>query len=145
MQINLSGPPDFPNIIGERTGLGGLFRRIRIAPPADLGADYEEVLAEAQDQIAEMLSFHRGYGCKFYLTTCLSMSRLIHEGREPNYQHSHTSTLLRSTPILPAVQEQCRVLVEKIEKWVRNGSGFVCESVEYIDLCITRYLTLLQH
>ena len=118
--------------------MGGLFRTFRIIPTADAGADYEEVLAEAEEQLSQILEVHRGFGCKFYLVASLSMSRLIHEERQPTYHHSKTATLLRSTPILPEVQNQTRVLINKIEEFVRNGSGWVCEAIKHIDLCITR-------
>ena len=100
---------DYSNISHEASAMGGLFRTFRIIPTADAGADYEEVLAEAEEQLSQILEVHRGFGCKFYLVASLSMSRLIHEERQPTYHHSKTATLLRSTPILPEVQNQTRV------------------------------------
>ena len=78
--------------------MGGLFPSFGIVPSADAGANCEEVLAEAEEQLSQILEIHRGFGCKFYLVASLSISRLIHEERQPTYEmggyvkRSNTST-----------------------------------------------------
>jgi hypothetical protein len=70
----------------------------------------------------------------------MEMARLIHEESRPTFHHSKTTTLLQSTPILPIVQGQLQSLIQKIEAYVRNGSGWVVEKVVALDLCFARLI-----
>ena len=128
------------NISGERTALGGLFRIVSVKPNENT-VDFEGRMMDEIQHIADILENRLETGLKFYLSVELNMSKM-EEGEDVrkvvNFQTTATM-LLQSTNIKEKVEEHIFRLMPKIERYIRNGSGWIVMGLKNIDIMMTTY------
>ena len=101
-----------------------------------LGTDYEGALLEMHEQISAILEEQRGDGLKFYLEVELNMSQLVQDETHVKQFHSSPSRVLLTTNIDELVGIHRQIVVEKTETFLRNGSSWVVDSVDGVNIHI---------
>ena len=122
----------------EETALGGLFRIVKIKPQTET-SDYIGVLEDEMEHIKEILEFRLDPALKFYLTMKLDVIKVI-EGETKIANFSTSATPLHEGDyFIGEIKKHINGLDIEVDKYVRNGSGWVVESVRQIDVMITKY------
>ena len=119
----------------------GLFRLVNFIPNTN-SPDYEGVLEDETQHIIEILSnrLDLDTGLKFYISIELNMSRLImDETNKVTTFQTGSSMLLKTMDIEKEVKEHITLLISKIEKYIRNGSGWLVDNVKMINVMMTKY------
>lgn len=125
-------------IMKENSALNGLFSIVSIAP-AVASSDYEGVLEDEAEHIKNILQSRLKPSIKFYISLELSMSKDVEDMllKIGNFQSCPT-TLSQSSNILNEIKTHIEVLVDEIDNYTRNGSGWAIENVELINIMITQ-------
>ena len=125
-------------VVEERSALGGLYRAITFRIPSGVGGDYETVLHHLSSEIVNVIRDILGHGIKCYLGCSLTMKKLI-ETETSNFGFNTEATaFLQSSDIKAIVDQHIARLLERIDKHVREGSGWFCVGVNSIDLFVSR-------
>ena len=123
--------------VGE-SALNGLFRMVELKPNT-VSPDYEGVLEDEVKHIAETLEDRLDPALKFYISLELSM-RLPTDDKEKTVSFQTKSTaLLQAMRIEKEIGKHIKDIVKDVEKYIRNGSGWVVENVKTIYLMMTKY------
>ena len=124
---------------GGITAIGGTFRVTSMTPKMR-SVDYEGVLEDELDHLSDILELRMEIGLKFYISVELKMHRITDEETKKivTFQ-TNSSALLKPQPIKEEVAKHFVILVEKIERYIRNGSGWMIENVEGMKLMSTKY------
>lgn len=125
-------------IVEEQTALRGLFKVLTVRIPANCGGDYEGALNFLGDELEAILDDVRGTGVLFYLGCSLDMKKLVDDISVTRGFNTTATPLLVSTATQTAVAHHIENLIEKIDKHVREGSGWFCTGVRSVDLFYTR-------
>ena len=123
-------------IKNERSALGGLFQIIELEPRLK-SSDFESVLLNEINHIANIVREKRGNGINFYMGLELLMEH-VGDTKIATFQTSNT-LILQSTDIEEVIRQHTNAIVSDIEEYQRKGSGWVSKSVEKITLMITKY------
>ena len=78
-------------------------------------------------------------GLKFYITMELEMKQPLDDSTKLVYFQTSSSPILKTTKIIDVVKKHTTHIVEKVEKYVRNGSGFLVENVYMIKVMTAKY------
>ena len=122
-------------IVKEDSTLNGLFSIISLKPAVS-SSDYEGVLEDEVEHIKNILQSRLKTWLKFYISLELNMRKDV-EGMEKlgNFQSSATS-LYQSSDVLTEIRKHVEVVVDKIDNYTRNGSGWVVGNIHLINLMI---------
>ena len=124
---------------GSKDGVvDGLFRLVNFIPNTK-SPDYEGVLEDEAQHIVEILNNRLETGLKFYISIELNMSRAMDENNKVTTFQTSSSTLLKTTDTEKEVKEHITLLISKIEKYIRNGSGWLVDNVKMINVMMTKY------
>ena len=122
----------------DKVAIGGLFRIVKLQPSIS-SPDYEGVLEGEVDHMVDILDNRIEIGLKFYISLEVNMKLPSDElTKVINFQSSAT-ILIQETQIKKEVQEHIRDIILKIERYMKNGSGWLVENVKTIHLMITKY------
>ena len=123
----------------DLTAIGGTFRVVSIKPKTT-SRDYEGILEDELPHIRDILKSRMETGLKFYISIELKMSRINDKDNKKLIKFQTSSqTLFRGESMKQAISKHIVMLVEKIELYVRNGSGWNIENAEEIKVMITKY------
>ena len=122
----------------EETALGGLFRIVKIKPQIET-SDYIGVLEDEMEHIKEILEFYLDPALKFYLTLNLDVLKLITEEKKTATFNTSATPLLQSDDTAEEIKKHIDRLDNKVDEFIRNGSGWVVENVKQIDVMMTKY------
>ena len=125
----------------ERTAIGGSFRIIELKPKYKT-FDYEGFLQDAVEHISDILSNKLETGIKFYISLHVDMKMPMSEDTALVTFQTNVSVLFPGFDIEAAVVENIKEIVTNIEEYIANGSGWVVETVNMINLMITKYQPL---
>ena len=124
--------------------MGGMFQIIELEPRLK-SFDYKAVLQNELDHIVDIVSNRRGNGIKFYMGLELEMEKPEFDnssgGNNTEIKSFQTSAslILMNTDIEEEIEKHISEIVNDIEEYVENGSGWVALNVESITLMITKY------
>ena len=123
------------------SALGGLFKMIEIVPTADNNWSVPDCLESEKDRITDILETQLEIlnAIKFHLSIEVSMFKMIDDGQNLGNFRAGSSELLESSDISALIDSQCETLIMKMDKFVRNGSGWVMDSLRKIHINITKY------
>ena len=97
------------------------------------------MLLNELEHIEDVNRTRLGTGLKFYLGIDVNMSKLVgDDAKVTNFQNS-ASTLLQTSNIQQELIKYSDALVDKIDKYLINGSGWVVDSVESMNIMMTKY------
>ena len=101
--------------------------------------DHEGVLNDHKHQITQTLKSLMTTGLKFYLGAQVKMLKQIN-GDMVNVHFSTSATiLLKSTNILQSVEHHINMLVDEIDNYIRNGSGWIVGNMNHLSIMSTKY------
>ena len=101
--------------------------------------DHEGVLNDHKHQITQTLKSLMTTGLKFYLGAQVKMLKQIN-GDMVNVHFSTSATiLLKSTNILQSVEHHINMLVDKIDNYICNGSGWIVGNMNHLSIMSTKY------
>ena len=124
---------------GSRDGaIGGLFSIVTIEPKIK-SFDYDGIMEDEVDHIAEILDDRMVTALKFYISIELEMSRLTDDTIKIVTFQTRSSTLLKTMDAVTEVKEHIKLIDSKIDKYIRNGSGWTVESVRVINVMMTKF------
>ena len=121
-----------------QSALGGLFRIVKINPKNN-SADYEGVMEDEVVHIAEILNNRMETALKFYISAELDMSRLTDGATKLVYFQTSSTTLLQNMDVEPEVKGHVQRIASKIDKYIKNGSGWSVDRVNAISVMITKF------
>ena len=101
--------------------------------------DHEGVLNDHKDQIAQTLKSLITTGLKFYLGAQVKMLKQINCNTIDVYFSTSATILLKSSNIPESVQHHINMLVDKIDNYIRNGSGWIVDNVNHLSIMSTKY------
>ena len=123
----------------EETALDGAFRivSVKLKSKSD---DFIRVIEEEYEHIEEILRNRMRPAIKFYLSLKLNLSKLIDEDEEKTAVFNTSSTLLLpGFDITSLIKDHVEILEVKVDNYMQNGSGWVINSVNQINVMITTY------
>ena len=101
--------------------------------------DHEGVLNDHKHQITQTLKYLMTTGFKFYLGAQMKMLKHIN-GDTVNVHFSTSATILhKSSNILQSVEHHINMLVDKIDNYIRNGSGWIVGNMNHLSIMSTKY------
>ena len=123
---------------GERTAIGGLFSIVPVSSNIDT-IDYEGELQADVGRIKEILEAKLETRLKYYISMTLTLQKLLNveETKTVNF-HSRTTILFQGTNIEETIREQIPIIANKIEDYIKDGSGWVIKQIHDISLWITK-------
>ena len=124
-----------------QTALEGRFLVYQLKVQEDT-ANYEGVLLNNLARINNCLDLYRERHfktLKFNLTCRVEMSKLIHGEEKSAYFATTMTHVLLATDTTASVRMHVEQLIEKISKYIRDGSGWVVNGVTGIDIMIAKY------
>ena len=123
----------------EETALDGAFRIISIKPDTKSG-DFVGVIEDEYEHIEEILMMRMSPAVKFYLSIRLKMTKMVGEGEDKIGTFNTSATLLLpEVDILPVLKSHAEILEVKVDNYLQNGSGWVVDSVDQINVMLTSY------
>ena len=78
-------------------------------------------------------------GLKFYISIEFDMSRLTDDTSKIVTFQTRSTTLLKGMDPEPEVKGHIDLIDSKIDKYTRNGSGWLVDSVRVINVMMTKY------
>ena len=122
------------------TALDGLFRIVSVKPKENT-VDFEGGMMDEVQHIADILENRLETCLKFYLSVELNMIKMVEGENVSKLVNFHTSptVLLQSTNIKEKVQEHINLIIPKIERYIKNGSGWIVSGLKNIDIMMTKY------
>jgi hypothetical protein len=124
-----------------QSAVNGLFKMIEITPSTNTW-DFENVLDTEKQHILNILAQQLNHlkAFKFFLSVKLGMHKLIHEAdiSLTNFRTS-SSIVLQTTDLEQIISDHMNMLKDKIDTFLRGGSGFIVDHVKVIHLNITKY------
>ncbi len=90
------------------------------------------------DDIEQVLSSALGTGVKFYLGMEVEMSKILTDEVANTAFHTKNTTLLQSTDLKKELRTHSTNLIERIETFVRDGSGWISHRIPRIILCLAK-------
>ena len=130
-----------PKIDNSVTAIAGTFRVTTIIPKIE-STDYEGVLEDEIQHICDILKLYLEMetGLKCYISMELKMSRINDsESKKLVTFQSSSLTILKGESIQEVVMKHAIILVEKIEMYLKNGSGWLVNKIEVIKLMTSKY------
>ena len=118
-----------------------MFRSLTFTPPEDCGGDYEGALNELSEDVGEVLDLFRQRGCKFFVGLETEVSKLMEDEQDVAYFATKAAPLLEPDDGVLALLEHFERLIEKVDTFLRNGSGWIVHKVLRVQLYVTRYVT----
>ena len=120
------------------------FRIIQISPSSPSN-DYEVTLDEEKPRIKDILLNNLQYlkSLKFYISINIECKKLIEEThlKTANFRSS-ASPLLLTSDLDELLEQHLNRIADKIDKYCRNGSGYVMEGVSELNIYICKYTPL---
>ena len=96
-----------------------------------------------REHISAIVEEQREDGLKFFLEMELNMSQLVKDEAHVKQFHSSPSRVLLTTNIDELVENvdiHRQTVVEKTETFLRNGSSWVVDSIERVNIHIAEYV-----
>ena len=125
-----------------RSALGGLFKIVTVASKIN-SANYAHVLEINSKRMADILTENLSTQLKFYVSITLLLEKIVYpeERKLTKHAHFHTSCspLTRASDIEEALQDHINFILQDIEEYNRNGTGWKVKGVYEINLWITHY------
>lgn len=97
-----------------RSALDGRFKMISLPVPEEVGADYQGVFTDMEDQLVAILEEILGCGLKVYLSLQLDMVQYINGDKLRQGFHSPTLELLQTTDIRATLQSLTPSILEQV-------------------------------
>jgi hypothetical protein len=112
--------------------------------PVSNPTDPLESLTDARDEIEESLTEHLDeyHGVKFYIILVVTLSKINRLGEEILYSpsfHGKIQTLLLRVDFQTEFNDQINSIIEKLNEFLQNGSGWKLKSVDGITLSTAAY------
>ena len=126
--------------------MGRMFQIIELEPRLK-SFDYEAVLQNELDHIVDIVSDRRGNGIKFYMGIELEMEKTEFDNSSDDDDNNteiktfqtSASLMLPNTDIEEEIEKHISEIVNEVDEYQENGSGWVALNVESITLMITKY------
>ena len=120
------------------SALNGLFRIVEVKPNS-ISPDYEGILEDEMDHIIEILDNRMDPALKFYMSIELDMRLPTDDSTKVVTFQTKSSALLQAMDFKEEVGKHINEIVEDVDKYIRNGSGWLVENVKTIYLMMTKY------
>ena len=120
------------------------FRIIQITP-TNSSNDYETTLEQERGRVTDILTNHLQSmkSLKFYLSINIECKKLIEDEFMKTANFRSTATpLLESTDLSLVLEQHFCKIAEKVEKYSRNGSGYVMEGLSELNIYVCKYTPL---
>ena len=116
VSAQLTAPTNRPrlDIPVVKSALNGRFKMISLPVPKEVGADYQGVFTDMEDQLVAILEEILGCGLKVYLSLQLDMVQYINGDKLRHGFHSPTLELLQTTDIRATLQSLSPSVVENV-------------------------------
>ena len=127
----------------EKSSLNGWMKKTYIRPRQD--SDYEGVLRQNSQVIVDKLKSYLSaqMGLKFSITLTLRMRRSVQLEEEATFfTQTKTAILYPSDNIEEAVNQHIIVLLDNIDNLEREGSGWIVNYIEKIEISKARYVNI---
>ncbi len=118
----------------DQTAIGGTFRIKSINVDSRVGSDYEGALYTYKDQIQRVIRDTMGNGTTVILGLEANMKKLVDDDTATASFISSPSVVLTSTDINAIITNQYSQILEKIDTFLRNGSGWIVDRVTFINI-----------
>ena len=102
------------------------------------GADFEGVLIANQDRISTILQELTTPGVKVYISLVLEMKKTLDDVLATAVFNSPTKVFIPMTNVSAEVGDMFPTILEKVDKYLRNGSGYIVHRVLNLNINITR-------
>ena len=96
-------------------------------------------MSDHKNQITQTLKYLITTGLKFYLGAQVRMLKQINGDTINVYFSTSATTLLKSSNIPESVQHHINILVDEIDNYIQNGSGWVVDNVNHLSIMSTKY------
>ena len=127
----------------SQSALNGMFRMIEIIPASSW--DFEKVFDSEKQHIINIVTsqLDNMKALKFFLSAKLGMQKMVHDTTTDliNFRTS-SSIILISSDIEKIIANHIEILKQKIDEFLRCGSGYIVNSVKVIHLNLTKYAPL---
>ena len=120
------------------TAIDGLFRKFSLSPPLDIGTDFQGALKMSFPRLTDIIERNHGTGIKFNLEINVMLSKMATGDTAVRTFDSEMIPLLLTDPIAPALQKLSNLICERIDKLIRDGSGWAVHEINCISINITR-------
>ena len=120
------------------TALDGLFRKYTLSPPSQIGTDFHGALIHSIDRFTEIIESNLGTGIKFGLEISLNISRHSTGASATRPFDSQMMPLLLTDPVEPVIRMQIDIICARIERLIRDGSGWAVIDVNIVSIRITK-------
>ena len=120
------------------SAISGLFRIVEVKPTSP-SPDYEGALEDQIEHITDILEDRLETGLKFYISMELDMKRPTDESTKLVFFQTRSTAILATTNIEEEVKKHAAHLTDKIEKYLRYGSGWLVESVRKLNIMSAKY------
>ena len=124
--------------ISEETAIGGLFRIVTIKPSVKTD-DFVGFFKEEYLHIIKILKVRMNPTLKFYFTMKLNMIKLVGDDKMVAVFNTSATTLLQIANAFPLIKHHLHRLEEKVDQFIQNGSDWVIDSVNQIDVMMIVY------
>ena len=122
----------------DKQSIDSLFR-IHFLNPATKTPDYGSVLNENIPRIAEILEYQPFKSLKFFLTVNIDMKKQLDSALKTSNFRTSAVIITEASDLNQKVGFMVENLVNKIDQYVREGSGWVILEVGEIHVHVTRY------
>lgn len=104
------------------------------------------LLQDIHDEIEQILNdeLHELNGIKYQLIMSVKLKKLTNGFEEFTTPHlvNKQSTLLQNYELNDSLTENYAKIIEKLERWTQNGSGWIIEQVSTITINVAKYQPL---
>ena len=125
------------NEANHREALDGLFRITKFDLPPN--QDHEFLINKQSQRITLVLQLLLTTALKFYIGVKVNMRRQINNVTDFIYFNTSSTILLKENNALEMVKEHLNKLVQKIDTYIRNGSGWSVVTVSEMSIMTTKY------
>lgn len=128
-----------PVVNSVQSALNGRFKVVKLPHPTDSGCDYEGALVALKDIMGHILSDELGTGLRYFVGLKLWMTKNLGEDDQQEFAHTtNAKTLTQADEIEESIDAHILNLTDKVENFIRRGSGWLVKGITEITLSFTR-------